>query len=487
MRPCRYLTVYISALVALSVAPASAQGSGPVHGRVTSLGDSTAAITLSDGIVVEAGTIGWSSTTIRLAEAEVEVVSARFEVAASESNHATVRIALQSNTNPVRVGHTVRFEQVRLIPLEGVLAIETSPWGAVIAINGEHVGIAPWRGSLEAGSYEVDLSARGYEDEAHQVSVVAGATEQVRFDMTRATGLLTVTTEPTEANVWVDGETAGSTPFAGTVPIGQRRVRVEAPGYTAIEVRVDVAAEGRSRHVRLEPVRGEVVVESDGEGPYRLVQEEGLVAWRMNGHQRELGTVLEIPVGTYAVEWVDPLVDGSVRVNVREGERVRVFLPHLVPIEEAWISEPLASDNPEPEVRCQASLKEYFDAVSSHYNAEVGAQNLRDDAQQSQDWLTSGLSAVNDRLLIGVDEAVGELVRRCPAHTDLLLRDGPRVVLEQNLHEIIGGGELGGLASLFASGAIEGEQRRRNPAVDEWYRAFERWFSEFTRRARSGY
>lgn len=484
------LTFCFGALAALSATPAPAQVEGDAHGRVASVGDSTAAITLEEGIAVEVGTVGWSSTTVRLAEADVDVVSARCEVVASTSGRATVRIALRSNTNPIDVGHAVRFGEVQLIPQEGGLAIETLPWGAAIAINGEQVGVAPWRGSLEPGTHEINLSARGYEEETRRVAVVAGATEQVRFDMTPVNGRLTVTTEPAGAEVWVDGEFVGQAPFSGYVSSGRRHVRLAARGYHPEEMKVDVSPQGDSRHLELEPVTGIVIVESDGRGPYRLVQEEGDVPSPMRGTQHELGVALEVPVGTYAVVWAGQDGGARVRVDVREDERARVFLPRSTPIEEPPTSKPhpaAPGATREPRVSCRTSLKEYFEVVSSHYNGEVAAQELRDDAQRNRDWLSSGLSAVSDRLRFGVADAVAELVRRCPDYTDLLLRDGPSVVLERDLHDIIGGGELGGLASLFASEAIESEQRRRNPGVDEWHRGFEQWFRRFVADARAGY
>jgi len=142
----------------------------------------------------------------------------------------------------------------------GVLRIESEPSGARVSVNGEARGRTPLRLSdLPFGSYRVQVEQRGYEAQAREVSLSAGAASgELRFVLARpappAQGGADVVSTPPGASVSVDGRPVGTTPLTGLkLRPGKRRLEVALEGHETWTETVDVAAGETGRiEVRLE-------------------------------------------------------------------------------------------------------------------------------------------------------------------------------------------------------------------------------------------
>ena len=58
--------------------------------------------------------------------------------------------------------------------LPGELRIDSRPVGATLRLNGESIGLAPWNGTLPAGSYTLQASLKGHYSTTREVFVGAG-------------------------------------------------------------------------------------------------------------------------------------------------------------------------------------------------------------------------------------------------------------------------------------------------------------------------
>ena len=119
------------------------------------------------------------------------------------------------------------------------------PPGATLTIDGKKVGIAPVDvPKLAAGNHLVKASLQGYGEERQTITLEAEQDSSLTIKMAPLTGLVLVHTDPTGADVQVDGADRGKTPlFMTDIPFGKHRIKLSIPGYTSKEL--DLAIDDR--------------------------------------------------------------------------------------------------------------------------------------------------------------------------------------------------------------------------------------------------
>jgi len=111
---------------------------------------------------------------------------------------------------------------MELKPAFGVLDIACEPDGAEVLIDGRSVGQCRFRNErMRSGTFNVEVRKTLHESIRRQVTVQDGRTTSERFQLPAAWGRLTVTSDPTGAEVWFDGRKVGNTPF-GRPPVFSR-------------------------------------------------------------------------------------------------------------------------------------------------------------------------------------------------------------------------------------------------------------------------
>ena len=115
----------------------------------------------------------------------------------------------------------------------GKLVVLSTTTGADIFINDRRVGAVPSDRPLKlpAGRHKVRLELRGYGTIEKVVKIRPRRTRTVEIDLLAHSGILLVETAGITAEVVVDGNPRGPTPFDGDVVIGSRMILVRAPGY----------------------------------------------------------------------------------------------------------------------------------------------------------------------------------------------------------------------------------------------------------------
>jgi hypothetical protein len=114
----------------------------------------------------------------------------------------------------------------------GMLAVETTPAGSQVFVDGELRGKTPLTIPVDAGKHELKLTRRGLMY-SRSVTVEEGKTRVERYAWSRSRtpgrGGLRVSSEPPGANVYVDGRLQGETPLdLPNIAVGTHTVRIES-------------------------------------------------------------------------------------------------------------------------------------------------------------------------------------------------------------------------------------------------------------------
>ena len=117
------------------------------------------------------------------------------------------------------------------------VSIQTSIFGAPIAVDGEHLGVSPLKVQLTTGPHRVSIEGICFEDSHADITVERAVGKTVSLSAVRKMAGMRVelrdtNREPTEGDVIVDGTVVGRTWKTLTVPACTDLVTVDAGGVT---------------------------------------------------------------------------------------------------------------------------------------------------------------------------------------------------------------------------------------------------------------
>ena len=113
--------------------------------------------------------------------------------------------------------------------LQYSISVNANVQGADVIINGNPAGKTPFSAQVPQGSYTVTVRAPGYLDFSQ--NVVVNGPVQVNANLQPLQATLSVTANVQGAEVVINGNPAGRTPFSAQLPQGSYTVTVRAPGY----------------------------------------------------------------------------------------------------------------------------------------------------------------------------------------------------------------------------------------------------------------
>ncbi len=120
-------------------------------------------------------------------------------------------------------------------PTTGAISISSTPTGAAVYVDGTYKGTTPETVSgLSAGTHDLRLTYTGYNDYRDDISIKAGQTVSTQAVLkAQATyGTLSVTTYPSNAQVYVDGDYKGTSPrTVGGLSQDAHILEITMPGY----------------------------------------------------------------------------------------------------------------------------------------------------------------------------------------------------------------------------------------------------------------
>ena len=208
----------------------------------------------------------------------------------------------------------------------GGFRVTSSPSGASIIVDGVDTGqVTPFTFSdIPVGSYSVAVVLDGYGGgDSRQVTVADGEPSTVEFSLSQDVGSILVTSAPSGAEIFIDGEATGHvTPHTfSDYPVGEYTVSVSLVGYAAVVPQSVTVSSGQESSVEftLSQSVGGFQVTSSPSGASIVV--DGVDTGQVTPY-----TFSDIPVGSYSVAVVlDGYGGGDARqVTVTDGQPSKV-------------------------------------------------------------------------------------------------------------------------------------------------------------------
>lgn len=128
---------------------------------------------------------------------------------------------------------------------KGSISITSDPSGASVYLDGTPKGTTPISlDNVVSGSHTIELTKSGYESKTLAVSLSAGGAENIRESLEPLTGSISISSDPSGANIYLDGMYKGTTPTTiSGVLHGSHTIKVEKDGYEDLSESVSVAAD----------------------------------------------------------------------------------------------------------------------------------------------------------------------------------------------------------------------------------------------------
>ncbi len=226
--------------------------------------------------------------------------------------------------------------------------ITTDPEGATVMLDGDVVGESPVQNlQLERDEVTVRVQKEGYAAVDTVVLLQAGSPAQLSLTLAEEmdTGTLRITSTPEDANVYVNGEAIGVTPFVHSEwPSGIATIRLEKEGYEHWEEADVEIASGEAQHVaaNLEPIAagpGDTTEEPDPTPepePATLLAEvhpTGTIS--VAGRQAESSGTFQLQPDTHQLVFSHPehgSVDTTLQLSEAEQHNIAAYFEHEVNI-----------------------------------------------------------------------------------------------------------------------------------------------------------
>lgn len=143
-----------------------------------------------------------------------------------------------------RVSRTLLFQAARdyqlYLPVHGTdgsLYLTTDPPGATIWLNGEEIGETPQRiAALQPGYHELMLQRSLYQSIQERILIYSGEEKRLEITLEEAPGVLTLTTQPKGAEIFLEGRQVGTTPVVLDLPRGEHYLTVKKEGFAQEEI-----------------------------------------------------------------------------------------------------------------------------------------------------------------------------------------------------------------------------------------------------------
>jgi archaellum component FlaG (FlaF/FlaG flagellin family) len=183
-------------------------------------------------------------------------------------------------------------------PTFGTIQVNSNPSGADVFVDGRFVGTTPVNYGARAGSREVLIELSGYETFSRVVNLGGGSTATISTDLLaiRRTGMVSFTSTPNGAEVFLNGRSIGTTPTGSvTLDEGSYDVRYVLLGYQETNVNFTVSG-GQTQTVstELSSLRGSLIVDTNVRGVRLFIN-----GTSYGTLQTGRGSVDDLPAGTH--------------------------------------------------------------------------------------------------------------------------------------------------------------------------------------------
>ncbi len=131
------------------------------------------------------------------------------------------------------------LEPVTLTRADGRVNLSSVPSAASVTVNGQFRGRTPLTLRLRPGrAHTVTVTKAGYETETRQLSVAADSGRRLSLELKAQLGVVEVTTDPADAELWVDGTLTARSPAQLTLTAIEHRIEARKDGYASESVTI---------------------------------------------------------------------------------------------------------------------------------------------------------------------------------------------------------------------------------------------------------
>jgi serine/threonine protein kinase len=144
-------------------------------------------------------------------------------------------------------------ESLKSATQKGTLRIYSEPRGAKVFVDDDEVprGLTPFEIELAAGSHKIRLERSGHQGEVERVVINPNRSVEIKFILNPVYELK-ITSNPSEANVWIDGKYKGQTPIPSLEwPRDSCLLKIEKEGWRGAEDQHDLSPGENVIHVDL--------------------------------------------------------------------------------------------------------------------------------------------------------------------------------------------------------------------------------------------
>ena len=141
--------------------------------------------------------------------------------------------ACESKSGSFIIGNETSRLTVRLESTMASLNINSTIQGTQIYVNEQLKGTTSWSGSLPAGTYRIEGRLQGHRNYRQSITLAQHDNKQITIPQLMAiTGALSVNYQPIDAEVWIDGKKAGTSPNVfRNIIAGNHQLEIQMSGY----------------------------------------------------------------------------------------------------------------------------------------------------------------------------------------------------------------------------------------------------------------
>lgn len=249
--------------------------------------------------------------------------------------------------------------KIKLQPKFGYIAVSSKPAGAEIFLDGQSLGTAPIaRREIESGKHTLRAEYALYHDKTKSFTIDDGDDRQVELQLDPAFGSLKVESEPRGAEVFIDGEKVGTTPYADEkIASGVYELRVTKPLWNEEKEQVTIQDEQATEKMvvltqnfgKVKVDAGEAAIYQNGnkvaDGSYEAKLKPGTYTFRATkpkhtpdekevylsvGDEREITLKPQPQQGSLSV-FAEPDKARNARIYIN-GERHKQTTPAVIPL-----------------------------------------------------------------------------------------------------------------------------------------------------------